>query len=192
MSMKRPDTVFEIETFLKIVQEFIEELNERRTRIRDFATKLTLEYSDDLYLTFKAEFVVIVVMLRALCLGCVDFKNGDKRKVRSASFDFEDDEGYSLRNALVLINGRQHWQDMVEYLNKEIEGGITILAAMKGFANSFVCHYDPKKIPFEESYERITKSNGFISPLESVILMVKSVFDAAKYHYTHIDMKSNG
>ena len=69
MSMKRPDTVFEIETFLKIVQEFIEELNERRTRIRDFATKLTLEYSDDLYLTFKAEFVVIVVMLRALCLG---------------------------------------------------------------------------------------------------------------------------
>ena len=56
---------------------------------------------------------------------------------------------------------------------------------MKGFANSFVCHYDPKKIPFEESYERITKSNGFISPLESVILMVKSVFDAAKYHYTH-------
>ena len=192
MSMKRPDTVFEIATFLKIVQEFIEELNERRTRLRDFATKLTMGYSDDLYLTFKAEFVVIVVMLRALCLGCIDFKNDDKSKVRSVLFDFENDEGYSLRNALVLMNDRQHWQDMVEHFNKKIECGVTILAAMKGFANSFVCHYDPKKIPFEESYERITKSNASISPLESVILMAKSVFDAAKYHYTHIDMKSNG
>lgn len=182
--MRRPLDVGEVKKFLHVVNELIDELYIRRDRLRDFATQLSMSYSDELYLTFKAEFNTIVVMLRGLCLGCVDFKNDDKSKVKAQGFEFEKEEGYSLRNALVLVDGRQHWQDLLQHLNEMLDTGDTLLVAMKRFANSFVCHYDPKDVSFERLYGGITKGNGFCSPLENLILKVKSVFDEAKQHYT--------
>lgn len=172
----------EIRAFLKVVEECVDELYLRRDRLRNLATQLQGCYSDDLYLSFKAEFVVIVVMIRSLCLGCVDFK-GPKFAERSLLFDFEEDEGYSLRNAFVLMSGRYHWQDMVDYLNSDIEPGVSLLRALKDFANSFVCHYDPKRKSFDELYRKITWSNGVFSRLEGVILKIAGAHSAAKYHY---------
>ena len=180
--MKRPVTNDEIHAFLKMVEECVDELYLRRDRLRNLATQLQGGYSDDLYLSFKAEFVVIVVMIRSLCLGCVEFK-GPKFAVRSLLFDFEEDEGYSLRNAFVLMSGRYHWQDMVDYLNSDIEPGVSLLRALKDFANSFVCHYDPKRKSFDELYRKITWSNGVFSRLEGVILKIAGAHSAAKYHY---------
>lgn len=181
--MRCPVNVEEVGIFLHTVKELIDELYMRRERLRDFATQLNMGYSEGLYLTFKAEFITLVVMLRGLCLGCVDFKNDDKSKARAEVFKFEKEEGYSLRNALVLANGRQHWQDLLKHLNEMLDTGDTLLVAMKRFANSFVCHYDPKDFSFERLYGEITKGNCFYSPLEGLILKVKSVFDAATNHY---------
>ena len=180
--VKRPVTNDEIRAFLKMVEECVGELYLRRDRLRNLATQLQGGYSDDLYLSFKAEFVVIVVMIRSLCLGCVDFK-GPKFAERALLFDFEEDEGYSLRNALVLMNGRYNWQDMVDFLNMVIGPGVSLLRALKDFANSFVCHYDPKRKSFDELYRKITWSNGFYSRIEGVILKISGVHSAAKYHY---------
>lgn len=182
--MKRPTTQGDVDVFLGVVEELVAELDLRRVRLRDIATQLQMAYSDDCYLSFKAEFVVIVIMLRSMCLGCIDFQ-GPKYAQRAAHFEFEVDEGYSLRNALVLMNGRLHWQDMVDYLNREIEEGLTLLMVLKRFANSFVCHYDPKGVSFEELYRKITWSNGFFSRLEGVILKLTGIYSSAQYHYRH-------
>ena len=115
--MNKPKTKEEIDSFLLMVQEEMEALNARRTRVRDAATIMQLRPTDEHYLNFKSEFDSIIVALRRLCLGCIDFNPDEGERARK--FLFEKDEGYSCRNAFVLMDARDFWDELVAYFTRQ-------------------------------------------------------------------------
>lgn len=188
--MKKPTTKEEIDSFLLKIQDDVNELDARRTRVRDAATIMQQAQTDEHYLNFKAEFDSIIVLLRRLCFGCVDF-NPDKKE-RAEKFLFEAKEGYTVRNALVLMDARDLWDALVAALARPVEGGKPLISFFRRFANGYVCHGDPNvDETFDALYGEVVHSNGLYTRIEEVSIRVVSAFETSLARYQHQDVCSD-
>lgn len=181
--MKEPITKEEIDSFLVKIQNDINELGARCTRVKNSATIMQHEQTDEHYLNFKAEFDLIIVLLRRLCLGCVDFNPEEEE--RAKKFLFEEGEGCSCRNAFVVMSARDFWDELVAYFFQQERNEKPLIRILKRFANGYVCHSDPKGESFDDLYGALVRSNGFYTRIEEVTLHVVSAFNAAYYRYKH-------